>query len=187
MRWLHQFRRWKRAAFYGLLALSMHRLVVAETSQEPEKPAQTAATPVTKKTSTHSSANSSANGSAIHNSSVHQSRSAHRKKSSRKRGQQAIDSSRTREIQAALIREHYLEGQPSGTWDSASQSAMKRYQADHGWQSKTTPDSRALIQLGLGPNSDRLLNPDSAMTTVPPNAKATSPAQAAQQNNLNQH
>jgi hypothetical protein len=39
----------------------------------------------------------------------------------------------------------------------------------------------------LGPNSDRLLNPDSAMTTVPPNAKATSPAQAAQQNNLNQH
>jgi hypothetical protein len=154
----------------------MHRLVVAETSKEP---APVSSTPAAKKPSTPSS--------AIHNSSAHQSKSARRKKSSRKRGQQAIDSSRTREIQTALIREHYLEGQPSGTWDSASQSAMKRYQADHGWQSKTTPDSRALIQLGLGPNSDRLLNPDSAMTTVPPNAKATSPAQSAQQNNLNQH
>jgi len=179
MRWSHQFRRWKRAAFYGLLALTMHRLVVAETSPGPEKPAQIAATPAMKKTSTGSS--------AIHNSSAHQSKNARRKKSSRKRGQQAIDSSRTREIQAALIREHYLEGQPSGTWDSASQSAMQRYQSDHGWQSKTTPDSRALIQLGLGPNSDHLLNPDSAMTTVPPNAKVTSPAQGAPQNNLNQH
>lgn len=156
----------------------MHRLVVAQTS-----PQQIAANPATKKSSTRSSAQISAS----HTSSAHHGRSTRRKKSSRKRGQQAIDSSRTREIQVALIREHYLEGQPSGTWDSASQSAMKRYQADHGWQSKTTPDSRALIQLGLGPNSDHLLNPDSAMTTVPPNAKATSPAQGAQQNNLNQH
>jgi hypothetical protein len=179
MRWFHQFRRWKRAAFYGLLALTMHRFSIAETTTAPAKPAQSAATPATKKTSAHSL--------AIHNSSAHQTKSARRKKSSRKRGQQAIDSSRTREIQTALIREHYLQGQPSGTWDSASQSAMQRYQADHGWQSKTTPDSRALIQLGLGPNSDHLLNPDSAMTTVPPSAKATSPVQGAQQNNLNQH
>lgn len=60
-----------------------------------------------------------------------------------------------------------MQGEPSGTWDAATQDAMKRYQADHGWQSKTTPDSRALIKLGLGPSSDHLLNPESAMTTVP--------------------
>lgn len=41
---------------------------------------------------------------------------------------------------------------------------MQRYQADHGWQSKTTPDARALIKLGLGPSHDHLLNPESAMT-----------------------
>ncbi len=29
---------------------------------------------------------------------------------------------------------------------------MARFQADHGWQSKITPDSRALIKLGLGPD-----------------------------------
>lgn len=28
---------------------------------------------------------------------------------------------------------------------------MRRYQADHGWQTKLTPDSRAIIKLGLGP------------------------------------
>lgn len=81
-------------------------------------------------------------------------------------GQQAIDSDRAREIQTALIREHYLQGEPTGAWDSATQAAMRRYQADRGWQSKTTPDSRALIKLGLGPNHDHLLNPESAMTTT---------------------
>jgi len=34
-----------------------------------------------------------------------------------------------------------------------------KYQADHGWQSKVIPDSRALIKLGLGPNySQEALN-----------------------------
>jgi hypothetical protein len=174
MRWYHQFRLWKRAAFCAMLALTMQQFVVAETS-----PAPVATKPATKKTSTQKS--------AIHGSTAHQSKIARRKKSSKKHGQQAIDSSRTREIQTALIRERYLQGEPSGTWDVASQNAMKRYQADHGWQSKTIPDSRALIQLGLGPNSDHLLNPDSAMTTVPPNPKATAPAPGAQQSNFNQH
>jgi hypothetical protein len=51
---------------------------------------------------------------------------------------------------------------------------MRRYQADHGWQSKTVPDSRALISLGLGPSKDNLLNPESAMTTVPDRPKSDS-------------
>jgi peptidoglycan hydrolase-like protein with peptidoglycan-binding domain len=78
-----------------------------------------------------------------------------------------IDSDRAREIQTALIRDHYLTGEPTGVWDSATQAAMHKYQTDQGWQSKTIPDSRALIKLGLGPNQDHLLNPESAMTTAP--------------------
>ena len=74
---------------------------------------------------------------------------------------------RAREIQEALIREHYLEGSASGTWDAKSQSAMQRYQADNGWQSKSIPDSRALIKMGLGPDHEHLLNPESAMTSQP--------------------
>ncbi len=93
------------------------------------------------------------------------SRSHRRKASWRTRGQQKIDPARTRDIQEALIREHYLDGKPSGKWDEASQKAMRRYQSDNGWQSVTTPDSRALIKLGLGPDHAHLLNPDSAMTS----------------------
>ena len=98
---------------------------------------------------------------------LHKNKKARKSAKSRKRGQQKIDSSRAREIQEALIREHYLDGTASGTWDAKSQSAMQRYQSDNGWQSKTVPDSRALIKLGLGPNHDHLLNPESAMTSQP--------------------
>jgi hypothetical protein len=83
------------------------------------------------------------------------------------RGQKKIDADRAQAIQEALIREHYLNGQATGTWNQASEDAMRRYQADHGWQFKTVPDSRALIKLGLGPSHDHLLNPESAMTTGP--------------------
>jgi hypothetical protein len=96
-----------------------------------------------------------------------------RKSASSKRGQQKIDPERAREIQDALIREHYLEGTASGTWDAKSQSAMQRYQEDHGWQSKSVPDSRALIKMGLGPDHEHLLNPESAMTSQPEPPRAS--------------
>lgn len=99
----------------------------------------------------------------------------HSKKKSRAhklRGQKAIDGDRAQEIQEALIREHYLKGSPTGKWDDATQSAMRHYQADQGWQSKTVPDARALIRLGLGPDQEHLLNPESAMTSVPAHARA---------------
>lgn len=89
------------------------------------------------------------------------------KKSAKTRGQQKIDSERAQAIQEALIREHYLSGEAAGSWNQSSEDAMRKYQADHGWQSKTVPDARALISLGLGPNHDHLLNPESAMTTGP--------------------
>jgi peptidoglycan hydrolase-like protein with peptidoglycan-binding domain len=96
-----------------------------------------------------------------------------RRGSWRRRGQQKIEAQRTREIQEALIREHYMQGKASGVWDAASQKAMERYQADNGWQSKTVPDSRALIKLGLGPDHEHLLNPESAMTSAPVSTPAT--------------
>ncbi len=68
-------------------------------------------------------------------------------------GQRGIAPERATEIQNALIRENYLTGAASGQWDAETESAMQKYQAAHGWQTKLTPDSRALIKLGLGPNS----------------------------------
>ncbi len=95
---------------------------------------------------------------------------AHR--STRKRGQQAMDGSRVREIQAALIREKYLDGQPTGMWDQRSKQAMQRYQAENGWQTKMVPDSRALIKLGLGPDRTDLINPDTAAISYIPGGGA---------------
>jgi len=130
--------------------------------------AQTKSQSPTRPTPATSAQTSSA--AKLQNVSAHST--ARKTKKSRKsakshRGQQKIDPTRCREIQEALIREHYLDGTASGTWDAKSQAAMQRYQADHGWQSKSVPDSRALIKMGLGPDHEHLLNPESAMTSQP--------------------
>ncbi|MGH9641318.1 MAG: peptidoglycan-binding domain-containing protein, partial [Terriglobales bacterium] len=127
----------------------------------------------------HKTTHKSSKASARQNTSSRGKKGSRNLRSSRKRGQQVIDPERARAIQEALIREHYLDGEPSGRWDSATQAAMQRYQADQGWQSKTTPDSRALIKLGLGPSKDHLLNPESAMTTADPKPQAQQPSPTA--------
>jgi hypothetical protein len=110
-----------------------------------------------------------------------QASSSHGRRRTVARGQRKIDPERAQEIQEALIREHYLTGTATGTWNQASEDAMRRYQADHGWQSKTVPDSRALISLGLGPSHDHLLNPESAMTSEPSSARDKQSASASAQ------
>ncbi|HEY5380847.1 MAG TPA: peptidoglycan-binding domain-containing protein [Acidobacteriaceae bacterium] len=66
----------------------------------------------------------------------------------------AMNSERATQIQSALIKSGYLSGEPSGNWDSETAAAMQKLQGDNGWQTKITPDSRALIKLGLGPQRD---------------------------------
>ena len=102
-------------------------------------------------------------------------RRSSKNKTAKVRGQTKIDPERAEASQQALIREHYLTGDATGTWNQASEDAMRKYQGDHGWQTKEVPDSRALIKLGLGPSKDGLLNPDSAMTTVPDGPKSDGP------------
>lgn len=92
-------------------------------------------------------------------SAKHSHHKGKRKVSWKKKGQQGINSERATEIQQALIREKYLTGEPTGSWDARTQAALVKYQGDNGWQTKVVPDSRALIKLGLGPNySTELLN-----------------------------
>ena len=82
-------------------------------------------------------------------------------------GQHGIDQARTAQIQEALIREHYLTGEPTGAWDQSTKDALARFQEANGWQTKSVPDSRALIKLGLGPDKKGLLNPDTAVMSSP--------------------
>ena len=71
----------------------------------------------------------------------------------RSSGQHTIEDSRATQIQTALTTAGYMQGEPTGHWDAPTQAAMQRYQSDNGWQTKLMPDSRAIIKLGLGPNS----------------------------------
>lgn len=174
----------RKAAIGAFIALMVGCLLVSaasarQNSESETKTAESSAvkSPTARKTShkphsTKSSAASTSKSSGKTTTASAKKRS--RKKSAKARGQQKIDSERAQAIQEALIREHYLSGEASGAWNQASEEAMRRYQADHGWQSKTVPDSRALISLGLGPSKDHLLNPDSAMTTVPDPPKSQS-------------
>jgi peptidoglycan hydrolase-like protein with peptidoglycan-binding domain len=122
-------------------------------------------------------------GSTAHTKSAnssHSSKSRHGKKvvksSWKSHGQHGIDSDRTRQIQEALIRQNYLSGEADGNWDSRTQDAMRRYQGDHGWQSKVLPDSRALIKLGLGPDHSGVLNPETAAVSPYVGTSTATPA-----------
>ncbi len=98
----------------------------------------------------------------------------------RPRGQQAIRPQRVTQIQDALIRAGYLADPADGDWDAATIAAMQKYQADHGWQTRITPDARALESLGLGPNYSGALNAEDARSfDAPLPGPGVSPAEAA--------
>ena len=120
-----------------------------------------------------------ANATRTHRSptATHSKKAKKKPASHQLHGQRQIDPDRAREIQSALIREHYLTGEPSGQWDATSQAAMSKFQADQGWQTKLTPDSRALIKLGLGPSQD-------SPRSVVPGSQASLPIASATQPSL---
>ena len=128
-------------------------------------------------TRTHKSSSSASHPSTLHSSShsakthsaAGRSHSGHKAAAAahRQRGQQAIEPERVTEIQQALIREHYLDGEATGEWNQATRDALIRFQSDNRWQTKVLPDARALIKLGLGPSQQNLLNPESAVLAPP--------------------
>jgi hypothetical protein len=174
-KWTHRTRMWNLLGAGCALALACACAPPAALAQQSAADSNStgvktgSAAPAKTNPASHAPAGTQAKSSATAATHNSKSKSASlRRKSRRKttaRGQQKIDPERAQEIQQALIREHYLNGEASGSWNQASEDAMRRYQADHGWQSKTVPDSRALISLGLGPSHDHLLNPESAMTS----------------------
>ncbi len=126
------------------------------------------AAPATTRFAHHTKSSSRHSAASSHKGRPHlQAVSRRKSKSKKPRGQQVIQGDRARQIQTALIREGYLKGEPSGVWDQPTKDAMTRYQADHGWQTKTLPDSRALIKLGLGPNHDHAIQAETS-SAVPP-------------------
>jgi peptidoglycan hydrolase-like protein with peptidoglycan-binding domain len=159
-----------RSGVIGMIAAStlwLCSVAFSEADQTQPKAKQGAPQPTKKTLAASHKSTKSIRPTSHTASATATSRKGKKAKKVARRGQQKIDSERTQQIQEALIREHYMSGEPSGKWDASTEDALRRFQADHGWQNKTVPDSRALIKLGLGPNHDHLLNPESAMTTAP--------------------
>jgi hypothetical protein len=82
-------------------------------------------------------------------------------------------SERVTQIQQALIREHYLTSEANGNWDSTTQAAMQKYQADNGWQTKLMPDSRASRSSAWAPITPPPSTPSGSSFAAPPSAPAT--------------
>jgi Putative peptidoglycan binding domain len=123
----------------------------------------------TKSASTSKTHHHSSQSKAVHtstHSTHHHGKTRHTaKKSWKSQGQHGISAERATQIQQALIQKHYLDGEATGVWDSKTQEACRKFQADNGWQTKVLPDSRALIKLGLGPDHKDVLNPETAATS----------------------
>ncbi len=87
----------------------------------------------------------------------------------RRYGQMAPTPDRYKEIQSALVQKGYLQGEPTGVWDSDSVDAMKRYQEDQEMAPTGKLTASALIGLGLGPK------PDAGAAVSAPSVSVTAP------------
>ena len=84
--------------------------------------------------------------------------------------QQSPTPERYQEIQQALAKKGYFQGEASGKWGVDSTDALKRFQAEQNLTPDGKINSLSLIALGLGP---KRLSAQSKSATAPPPAPAT--------------
>jgi peptidoglycan hydrolase-like protein with peptidoglycan-binding domain len=78
------------------------------------------------------------------------SKSSSSKRNRKQPGQKAPTADRVSEIQVALAKDGSFQGSPSGKWDEATTTAMRRFQASHGLNPSGKLDAPTLQRLGLG-------------------------------------
>jgi peptidoglycan hydrolase-like protein with peptidoglycan-binding domain len=133
------------------ISLLLGLLVAATTAAPASASGLTAAAP-----------QSTPAASTTHKSSA---TSGKKKKSSRRRSsrrepfQKAPTADRISEIQTALSRGGYFEGNPNGKWDSNTVAAMQKFQSANGLNSSGKIDATTLQKLGLGSSTAGLNAP----------------------------
>jgi peptidoglycan hydrolase-like protein with peptidoglycan-binding domain len=78
---------------------------------------------------------------------------SHKKKhhsSKREPSQKAPTADRISEIQSALVRGGYYQGEPNGKWDSNTVAAVQKFQSANGIEANGKLDAPTLQKLGLG-------------------------------------
>lgn len=86
------------------------------------------------------------------------------------RGPARPTSNRIEQIQQALSRSGYYEGDPTGRWDSNTVAAMKSFQQAHGITPTGKINAPSLQQLGLGSDIAGLAPPRPVIPTNPPDS-----------------
>ena len=71
-------------------------------------------------------------------------------RSKRESTQRAPTPARISEIQSALERDGYYQGQPNGKWDSNTVAAMQKFQSGNGLEASGKLNALSLQKLGLG-------------------------------------
>ena len=106
------------------------------------------------------------------------------KKSSHMSSQKAPTPDRITEIQSALARGGYYQGDPNGKWDSNTVAAMQKFQSSNGLEANGKLDALSLQKLGLGsdiagvsapkppvaPSGSASLTPPAPLSAAPPKA-----------------
>jgi len=112
-------------------------------------------------------------------------KSTHRHTSKREPFQKAPTPDRISEIQTALSRGGYFEGDPNGKWDSNTVAAMQKFQSANGLNSSGKIDATTLQKLGLGSGTAGVDAPkplkksDPASTSAAAHSNATTNANSA--------
>lgn len=125
-----------------------------------------------------------ATSSSSKSSTAKKKTSKKHKRSSRMSGQKAPTPDRITEIQSALARGGYYQGDPNGKWDSNTVAAMQKFQSSNGLEANGKLDALSLQKLGLGsdiagvsapkppvaPSGSASLTPPAPLSAAPPKA-----------------
>jgi peptidoglycan hydrolase-like protein with peptidoglycan-binding domain len=102
---------------------------------------------------------------------------SHKKKhhavAKRQPSQKAPTADRITEIQSALTRGGYYQGDPNGKWDSNTVAAVEKFQSANGIDSNGKLDAPTLQKLGLGSDIAGVSAPK---PVAPPSCCSTAPA-----------
>ena|SRR5208282_723636 len=94
--------------------------------------------------------------------------------------QKAPTPERISEIQSALARNGYYQGEPNGKWDSNTIGSMQKFQSDHGLDATGKLDALSLQKLGLGSDIAGVSAPRPITPASSPSSE-TNPASAKPQ------
>lgn len=161
----------RKFAITGLLGLL---IAAAIPSTSAAQAAKSAAAPSTS-SATHTSSSTTTGK---------KKKSSHRHSSRREPFQKAPTPDRISEIQTALSRGGYFEGQPNGKWDSNTISAMQKFQSANGLNSSGKIDATSLQKLGLG-SSTAGVDAPKPVRKPDPSATTNTASRSTSANNTN--